>query len=77
MSKSGPVWIKAERSVDQGACIELAAIGHHIALRDSKNPDVLLHFTTLEMATFFDGVKNGEFDHLVGPASPEQRTRTT
>ena len=59
-------WVKASRSQSLGACVEFAPHGDMIALRDSKNPDVLLHFTRLEVFAFIDGAKGGEFDHLVG-----------
>jgi len=61
-----PVWIKASRSIPGGACVEVAALGEFIALRDSKHPEVApFHFTHEEMAAFIDGAKHGEFDHLV------------
>jgi hypothetical protein len=60
------VWIKASMSSSLGACVELAPCGELIALRDSKQPDRLLHLTQLEIEAFIDGAKRGEFDHLVG-----------
>lgn len=58
-------WIKASYSSNLDACIELAPHADMIALRDSKQPDVLLHFTRVEIFAFIDGAKRGEFDHLV------------
>ena len=58
-------WIKARRSVAANACVELAVDGDLIALRDSKDPDVVLRLTRSEMSAFLDGAKQGEFDHLV------------
>jgi Domain of unknown function (DUF397) len=58
-------WVKASMSASLGACVELALCGDMIALRDSKDPDVLLHLTPLEITAFIDGAKRGEFDHLV------------
>src|SRR3954466_12492533 len=63
----GLVWIKAQASVTNGACVELADEGAMLALRDSKNPDVVLHYSRAEIAAFLDGAKKGEFDHLVEP----------
>jgi hypothetical protein len=60
-------WIKASTSASLGACVELAPYDGMIALRDSKNPGVLLRFTELEMFAFIDGAKRGEFDHVVAP----------
>ena len=58
-------WVKASYSAGLGACVELAPHRDMIVLRDSKNPDVRLHFTQLEIFAFIDGAKRGEFDHLV------------
>jgi hypothetical protein len=58
-------WIKAARSYAYGECVELAADGEMVALRDSKDPAVRLHFTRAEMAAFVDGARRGEFDHLL------------
>lgn len=59
------VWVKARRSYGIGECVELAADGDMISLRDSKAPAVRLHFTRAEMAAFLDGARRGEFDHLL------------
>ncbi len=58
-------WIKARSSVGTGACVELASAGDMIALRNSRTPGVVLHFTKAEMAAFIEGSRDGEFDHLV------------
>jgi len=58
-------WIKATLSVNLNACVELARRGDVIALRDSKSPDDVLHFTKMEVHAFIDGAKRGEFDHLI------------
>jgi len=58
-------WVKASYSAGLGACVEIAPHHDMIALRDSKNPEVLLHFTQLELFAFIHGAKRGEFDHLV------------
>jgi hypothetical protein len=58
-------WIKASRSYGHGECVELAADGNAIRLRDSKDPSVHLRFTRRELAAFLDGARRGEFDHLL------------
>ena len=63
------VWIKGSRSYATSSCLELAAAGHMIALRDSKNPGIQLLYTVAEMDAFIDGAKRGEFDHLIGGAN--------
>ncbi|MCY7341649.1 MAG: DUF397 domain-containing protein [Pseudonocardia sp.] len=58
-------WIKASRSMNMNACVELAQAGEMIALRDSKNPDVApFYFTRTEIDAFLDGARRSEFDHL-------------
>jgi hypothetical protein len=59
-------WRKASASMGAGACVELARDGQLIALRDSKDPSTPpLRYTEAEMEAFFDGVRKGEFDHLL------------
>ena len=48
-----------------GACVELAADGELIALRDSKKPGTVLRFTKAEVSAFVDGATRGEFDSLL------------
>jgi hypothetical protein len=64
-TNGGLDWVKSSRSMGSGACVELAAAGQYVALRDSKNPDVPpFLFTRVELEAFLHGVKRGEFDHL-------------
>lgn len=67
--KPGPVWIKSMRSATLNACVELARDGDHILVRDSKNPAEHLRYSQVEITSFFEGVKRGEFDHLLDAAS--------
>jgi hypothetical protein len=65
-AQSSVIWIKASASISNGACVELAKIDGMIALRDSKDPGrAAHHYTRAEMIAFFDGVREGEFDHLL------------
>lgn len=66
MHDGGLQWIKASRSYGGGACFELARDGELIALRNSRDPNVVLRYTFDELAAFLDGAKRGEFDHLLG-----------
>ncbi|TQM37941.1 DUF397 domain-containing protein [Pseudonocardia cypriaca] len=59
-------WIKASRSYAHGECVELARDREIIRLRDSKNPDVHLHFPRAEVAAFIDRAQRGELDDLLG-----------
>jgi hypothetical protein len=46
-----------------GACVEVADLDTHRAVRDSKNPTgPALVFTATEWAAFTAGVRAGEFD---------------
>jgi hypothetical protein len=58
-------WRKAQRSMNNGACVELARTGGLIVIRDSKDPaGPVLMYTPAEFHAFLDGAKNGEFDDL-------------
>ena len=62
----GPRWLKSRKSLSTGACVELAIFNGMILMRDSKHPQTPpLCYTPEEMDAFLEGVKNGEFDHLV------------
>jgi hypothetical protein len=58
-------WTKSSASVGTGACVELAAVGDLIGLRHSREHEPVLCFTQAEIAAFFQGVRDGEFDHLL------------
>jgi hypothetical protein len=62
------VWVKAERSSALNACVELTRDDDSILLRDSKDPRTQLRYTMLEIEVFFEGVRRGEFDHLLRSA---------
>jgi hypothetical protein len=58
-------WRKAQRSVGDGACVELAPVNGMVAMRDSKDPDSpVLMYTAAEWHAFLHGAKAGEFDDL-------------
>jgi Domain of unknown function (DUF397) len=65
-------WVKASLSAGLNACVELAPYGGMIALRDSKDPDIFLRFTPLEIFAFINGARRGEFDHLVDSSTARQ-----
>ncbi|MQA24570.1 MAG: DUF397 domain-containing protein [Micromonosporaceae bacterium] len=59
---SRAVWKKSQKSSTNGGCVEVADLGNHIAVRDSKRPDQApLVFTAFEWECFLDGVTKGEF----------------
>lgn len=58
-------WHKSSHSGGSG-CIEVAQADGAIALRDSKAPNgPVMKFTKHEWSAFMDGVRDGEFDHMV------------
>lgn len=59
---TGAAWRKSVKSQNNGGCVEVADLGDHVALRDSKNPTgPVLVFTAFEWECFVDGVDKGEF----------------
>jgi Domain of unknown function (DUF397) len=58
-------WMKASRSIASGACIQIAADDDLVALRDSKEPEIVLRFTRAEFAAFVDGAIHGEFNQFL------------
>lgn len=58
-------WRRAQASVSNGACVEVAPVQDMVAVRDSKDPDgPVLTYTQAEWRAFLDGAKKGEFDDL-------------
>ncbi|TQF06340.1 DUF397 domain-containing protein [Kitasatospora acidiphila] len=63
---SDAVWEKSPFSDGGNDCVEFAAIGSFIAVRDSKNPEQApLVYTRGEIRAMILGAKAGVFDHLV------------
>ncbi len=55
-------WLKSSLCASN-ACVEVAAIGSTLVIRDSKNPSGgTLVFTKEEWKAFTGGVSQGEFD---------------
>ncbi|GAA0431975.1 DUF397 domain-containing protein [Acrocarpospora corrugata] len=53
-----------------GSAVELTGLGDGFAMRNSGQPDgAVLCFTAAEITAFILGVKDGEFDDLIDPAS--------
>jgi hypothetical protein len=53
---------KSSFSENVGSCVEVAAIGNGVVVRDSKNPGgPMLWFSAMEWTAFLYGVLVGEF----------------
>jgi Domain of unknown function (DUF397) len=66
MNTATTPWVKARRSSNAGACVEVRRHNGMIEVRDSKDRSgPILRFTGPEWDAFLDGTRNGEFD-LVG-----------
>lgn len=59
-------WRKANASVGNGNCIEVTPLPEgNVGMRNSRFPDgPALVFTKAEVAAFFEGVREMEFDYL-------------
>jgi hypothetical protein len=64
---AGVQWQKSRRSNSQGACVELARLADGgIAVRNSRFPHgPVLRYTKAELRALIEGVKEGDFDHLL------------
>ncbi len=65
---AGLHWRKSTRSASAGECVEIAADGRDVAVRDSKDPDgPVLRFTGDSWRRFIGSVRDGAFDgHAMG-----------
>ena len=61
-------WHKSGRCSAQGNCVETAKLADgQVAVRNSRHPSgPALIFTQAEARAFLEGVKDGEFDYLLG-----------
>lgn len=55
-------WRASATAPEGGGRVEIADLGHHVAMRDSSNPEgPILVFTPHEWDCFLDGAGKGEF----------------
>lgn len=63
MDSPSLAWRKSRQSESVNQCVEVANLGGHRAVRDSKNPTgPTLRFTTAAWSAFTAGIRAGEFD---------------
>ncbi|MEU6233256.1 DUF397 domain-containing protein [Kitasatospora sp. NPDC047058] len=62
---ASPAWQKSRYSSANDECIEVRTVGGLIELRESDDGEVIVRTTPAKFAAFVQGVKAGEFDHLV------------
>jgi hypothetical protein len=64
----GAAWRKSHRSSASGECVEIARLSAgQVAVRNSRHPmGAVLIYTHAEMSAFVRGVKDGDFDDLLG-----------
>ena len=65
---TGARWQKSRRSGAVGNCVEVTALpGGDVAVRNSRFPSgPALVYTRAEIEAFFLGIKDGEFDDVIG-----------
>ncbi|GAA3009584.1 DUF397 domain-containing protein [Streptosporangium longisporum] len=64
------LWRKSSWSDGQGACVAVANLGSHCAVKDTKDPhEACFVVSTNSWEAFVAAVKRGEFDNQVGRAA--------
>ncbi|MFF2148564.1 DUF397 domain-containing protein [Kitasatospora sp. NPDC058190] len=58
-------WQKSSFSEANLNCVEVRAVDGLIELRESDEGDVIVRTTRHKFAVFLQGVRAGEFDHLI------------
>ncbi|MEU6966884.1 DUF397 domain-containing protein [Kitasatospora aureofaciens] len=61
-------WRKSSYSAANSECVEIRAADGAVELRESDEGDVVVRTTRPNFATFLQGAKSGEFDHLITDA---------
>ncbi|MET7365850.1 DUF397 domain-containing protein [Streptomyces sp. NPDC005566] len=61
-------WVKSQHSNPSGNCVEMALLpGGDVAVRNSRHPQgPALVYTEAEVRAFLAGVRDGDFDRVIG-----------
>ncbi|MGV9268444.1 DUF397 domain-containing protein [Kitasatospora sp. NPDC003701] len=57
-------WQKSSYSGASDNCVEARVVNGLVELRESDDGDIIVRTTQSKFATFLQGIKAGEFDHL-------------
>lgn len=58
-------WRKAQRSISNGACVEVASAAESVAVRDSKDPyGLVLRYSANSWKSFTSAARRGDFDRI-------------
>ncbi|MQS13108.1 DUF397 domain-containing protein [Streptomyces kaniharaensis] len=63
-----PDWQKSSFSAANNECVEVRAVNGLVELRESDEGDIIVRTTPIKFATFLQGAKAREFDHLTANA---------
>ncbi|MEV8061323.1 DUF397 domain-containing protein [Streptomyces antimycoticus] len=58
-------WHKSSFSTDGANCVELAAAGNGIRIRESDEPDAVVRTTPAALGVFIRAIKAGRLDHTL------------
>ncbi|MGW7693161.1 DUF397 domain-containing protein [Streptomyces asiaticus] len=58
-------WRKSTFSENQANCVELAAAGNGIRIRESDEPDAVVRTTPAALGVFIRAIKAGRLDHTL------------
>ncbi|MGW4893875.1 DUF397 domain-containing protein [Kitasatospora sp. NPDC004240] len=61
-------WQKSSYNAANNECVEVRTVDGLVELRESEDGDVIVRTTPTKFATFLQGIKAGEFDHLIPDA---------
>ncbi|MFF2025269.1 DUF397 domain-containing protein [Streptomyces sp. NPDC058171] len=72
MNPSRTNWTASSQCNGDSQCIQVAAHGDTVLLRESDAPGTVVTTTPAKLRAFLLGVKAGEFDHLIDEAPTGQ-----